>query len=70
MAYCDQKAWKVQLKEMEQSDIETFVPEHGAAGDKSGHCFAEAIHNCFRGVGFSDSLRRRDGRRGAATVFT
>lgn len=35
MAYCDPKAWKAQLKRMEQSDIETFVPGHGPLGTKA-----------------------------------
>ncbi len=34
MVYSDPEAWKAQLNEMEQSDIETFVPGHGPLGTK------------------------------------
>lgn len=34
-AYCDPEAWMAQLEEMEQSDIETFVPGHGPLGTKA-----------------------------------
>jgi glyoxylase-like metal-dependent hydrolase (beta-lactamase superfamily II) len=35
MAYCDPEAWQAQLKEMEGSEFETFVPGHGPLGTKA-----------------------------------
>jgi cyclase len=34
MTHCDPPAWLAQLEEMEQSDIETFVPGHGPLGTR------------------------------------
>ena len=35
MAYCDPQAWVSRLEEMEQLDVETFVPGHGPVGTKA-----------------------------------
>jgi cyclase len=34
MVYCDPEAWVAHLEEMEESDVETFVPGHGPLGTK------------------------------------
>ena len=35
MVYCDPQAWVSQLEDMEQFDVETFVPGHGPLGTKA-----------------------------------
>jgi glyoxylase-like metal-dependent hydrolase (beta-lactamase superfamily II) len=35
MVYCDPQAWASQLEQMEQFDVETFVPGHGPLGTKA-----------------------------------
>ncbi len=35
MVYCDPQAWIAQLDDMEQWDVETFVPGHGPLGTKA-----------------------------------
>ena len=35
MVYCDPQAWVSQLEQMEQLDVETFVPGHGPLGTKA-----------------------------------
>jgi cyclase len=42
MTHCDPRAWLAQLDEMEQLDVETFVPGHGPLGAKAN--IAEQKH--------------------------
>ena len=35
MAFCDPQAWVAHLQQMEQTDVETFVPGHGPLGTKA-----------------------------------
>jgi glyoxylase-like metal-dependent hydrolase (beta-lactamase superfamily II) len=35
MAFCDPQAWMAHLQQMEQADVETFVPGHGPLGTKA-----------------------------------